>query len=475
MSTNNQQRRAALISTSAAKLFMVVQALALFLVVVCPTMINADATLAPPEGKYLFGAWLDTTPIGNTNVGKDSPREFNGRIGFNASIFQYAQNMPFTSETAAPLDQVFLLSTDAIIELTIYPETTGLKSWKDYSALDEVSDININQLITQIGGFVGNYNATFLIRLMPEMNGNWMPYGQRPLRYVETWRRVVDAFDAAGLTPYVDFVWAPNPALNYPYGGYTDSIFTSKNKTLANVVAGMEAEFEALDTNQDGVINSTDDPFSPYWPGDEYVDWVGLSIYFFGHVYPWLTNVLPNATDFESTIKSGKVNIYEVYSEAKDKPFMITETSAAYHELQESSAVTPAPAGVDYPIAISAGAGNLAMKQTWFESSLGNDSFWQAYPLIRALCLFEYQKIEELTFRNFQVTNRSIDNGDAIVDMFLDILDTQKSAIVTANYTYNPNLDELRKEKSSSSKTDIALRFTLSVCVVMVAIVLTTI
>ncbi len=37
-----------------------------------------------------------------------------------------------------------------------------------------------------------------------------------------------------------------------------------------------------LDTNKDLKIDMQDDPFEPYYPGDDFVDWVGMSIFHFG-------------------------------------------------------------------------------------------------------------------------------------------------------------------------------------------------
>lgn len=41
-------------------------------------------------------------------------------------------------------------------------------------------------------------------------------------------------------------------------------------------------EAQALDTSGDGQLSPLDSPFAPYYPGDEYVDWVGLSVYYKG-------------------------------------------------------------------------------------------------------------------------------------------------------------------------------------------------
>ena len=54
-------------------------------------------------------------------------------------------------------------------------------------------------------------------------------------------------------------------------------------------------DFKALDTNGDGVLTMADDPYGPYYPGDDAVDWVGMSLYHWGSSYPWGANALPGS------------------------------------------------------------------------------------------------------------------------------------------------------------------------------------
>ncbi|MGJ5756366.1 glycoside hydrolase family 26 protein [Streptomyces puniciscabiei] len=80
------------------------------------------------------------------------------------------------------------------------------------------------------------------IRLAHEMNGYWYPWceqsnGNHPGEYVRAWRHVHDIFVRAGATNAV-WVWSPNV----------------------------------------GYRNAT--PFERLYPGDAYVDWVGLSGYY---------------------------------------------------------------------------------------------------------------------------------------------------------------------------------------------------
>lgn len=65
-------------------------------------------------------------------------------------------------------------------------------------------------------------NPEVSIRFAHEMNGSWYPWseqtnGNSPGEYTQAWKRVVDIFDAKGLSN-VDWVWAPN----VPYDGGTD-------------------------------------------------------------------------------------------------------------------------------------------------------------------------------------------------------------------------------------------------------------
>ena len=41
-------------------------------------------------------------------------------------------------------------------------------------------------------------------------------------------------------------------------------------------------EAAALDTSGNGQFDTADDPFAPFYPGDDFVDWVGISVYYKG-------------------------------------------------------------------------------------------------------------------------------------------------------------------------------------------------
>jgi hypothetical protein len=102
-----------------------------------------------------------------------------------------------------------------------------------------------------------------LLRFAHEMNGPWHPYGQYPLSYIRTFRRLAE--EIRKRTRMTGMMWAPNAGnCGYPWvGAFEDNYY--------DVQRGDE-EKEALDTNQDGRISVLDDPWVPTC-----VDLVGTS------------------------------------------------------------------------------------------------------------------------------------------------------------------------------------------------------
>lgn len=113
----------------------------------------------------------------------------------------------------------------------------------DY-ALDTIIDGEHDAYIDMFADSVAAYGRPVTIRLMHEMNGNWYPWsgtvnGNRVSDFALAWRHVYDRFVARGVTN-VDWLWAPN------------------------------ATYEGAQ------------PLAPLYPGDAYVDAVGVSNYNWG-------------------------------------------------------------------------------------------------------------------------------------------------------------------------------------------------
>jgi hypothetical protein len=158
-------------------------------------------------------------------------------------------------------------------------------------------------------------------------------------------------------------------------------------------------EFKALDTNNDGVLNDRDDPYLPYWPGSDFVDWVGLSVYYFGRSYPWEKNELPADSAFADILSgangNGGYDFYQMFCTQRNKPLVITETGTAFH-LYIINGQRP----------IDQGPGELAIKRAFWRQYLTNPATLDKYPKIKGVCFFEWSKDEESTFRNFKTTEK---------------------------------------------------------------------
>lgn len=82
--------------------------------------------------------------------------------------------------------------------------------------------------------------TTFYLRFAHEMNGNWYPWSNDPAGYINSWRHVVNVFRAEGVHN-VRYVWSPTPSMFQNDTAWTQGA-------------------------------------DKYWPGPEYVDYVGATV-----------------------------------------------------------------------------------------------------------------------------------------------------------------------------------------------------
>ncbi|KAI8831113.1 glycoside hydrolase superfamily, partial [Chytridium lagenaria] len=291
----------------------------------------------PPDGKILFGAWLDDSPAGG-----DSPALFNSRIGNRASFFQFAQTIPLEDDIRNPGQ-----SSDAMVFLTVYP----------YFGFANVTQEEIDKLSTQITDIWERTGKRVIIRYAPEMNFEWMPYGQQPAEFISSFRQVATTLHEKN--PSAAMLWSPN--------------------------------FDA----RDGVT------YERYYPGDEYVDWVGLSVYYKGtrSNWPWILNTNTPENYFDQLVNAGgseggPVPFYDIYAAGKGKPFALSEGAAAFHVNYSSS-------------------GALGPFQTDPAAPGVTQTTLQMSSPFKLVCLFEYAKPENestyLVNRDFRATWDPVD------------------------------------------------------------------
>ncbi len=134
---------------------------------------------------------------------------------------------------------------------TPFPARPVTRAWS-YGALSylawEPFDVSIQSIaqghsdayITQFAAAVRALNLPVALSFGHEMNGSWYPWGTRqttPAQFVSAWRRIHDLFTRAGATNVI-WVWNPNDIYPVPQV-----------------------------------------PLRPYYPGNAYVNWIGITGY----------------------------------------------------------------------------------------------------------------------------------------------------------------------------------------------------
>ncbi|KAJ3124405.1 hypothetical protein HK100_011245 [Physocladia obscura] len=366
----------------------------------------------PVDGKVIFGAWVDSATAGTPNAfqtaGGDSPSLFNTRLGLNAGAFQLSQNLPVNisqydhSKLTANLTLIeatktgiyivaispyrtltpIIESSDAILFLTVYPT----------SFVDGVyTDDDIASLAYQLSNITDPSLSSrrVMLRFAPEMNGYWFSYGLQPVKFVSEWKRIVTAVRA--VTNRVAFVWSPNSGNLYPFGATKPSNAT---------------EAAALDTNNNGELDNGDDPYTPYWPGAEYVDWVGISLYWKGNIDtgtpPHDNSASP--TDYWTQMVQGGPDgsntafpFYTMFADKYSIPLVMSEGGAAF-------ALFQGPTNTTLPV----NAGQITIEQTFWRSYLSTTVF-STYPKAKMFFNFEYAKYDEDATKDAQ--GNYIDDG----------------------------------------------------------------
>jgi hypothetical protein len=162
-------------------------------------------------------------------------------------------------------------------------------------SLSTIIDGTYDSYIRQWATDARNWGHPFFLRFDDEMNGHWYPWseqinGNQPGQFVAMWRHVHDIFTEIGATN-VTWVWCPN------------------------------SEFE-------GSL-----PLEGLYPGDNYVDWVGVD------AYNWGTN--PAKPDIWQTFSQVFAPIYtHLGTLAPSKPIMIAETASTEYGGSKAAWIT---------------------------------------------------------------------------------------------------------------------------------------
>ena len=240
-----------------------------------------------------------------------------------------------------------------------------------------------------------------MIRFAHEMNGSWYAWKMRPTLYREKFRLLADTIH--GATTNTAMLWAPNEAAGYPFNEYNGMTRTTYTNGFGSL-----ADWYLLDSNGDGILtNDTslkDDPYTPFYPGDTYVDWVGMTVYHWGTAYPWWYNCSPELRKFSDSITGNysgpngnnlwSPDFYADWAEGHSKPMIIPETAAFYRP------GAPASTNQNWPPFQT--NDEVAIKRPWLEQvfNIHGDNANALdvslhFPRLRAICWFNDYKIEK--------------------------------------------------------------------------------
>ena len=317
---------------------------------------TASPTLSPrlePAAGTYFGVNLDWST--------DNPTLYNQNLGHKAAI--YVQFCRF------PLEEADLASLDATVEAVAAEGGMLMITLEPWDGLATVTPEASSLLADQVAGYNARGVPVF-IRFAHEMNGSWYPWSQQPSSYIKAFQMVAEAISKEA--PKAAMLWAPNYGGGYPFKG---GQFEVKPES---------PDFDLLDTNQDGQLDMTDDPYAPYYPGDSATDWVGMSLYHWGSAYPWGENEIPEEGKFIAQLTGSYFGLngddraipdfYAVYFAGHGKPVAIPETAAFYDP------ALPGP-------------GEAILKQAWWRQVL-DPALLNAYPGIKMINWFEWIKPE---------------------------------------------------------------------------------
>jgi hypothetical protein len=312
-----------------------------------------ERTSLVPASGALFGVNLDWHA--------KSLADYTADLGHKPAVSVSFTGFPYTEQEKLDLQRAAaqIHADGQMMLLTLEP----------LGGLGAVTPESAQALAKDLAGF-NHDGVPVVVRFAHEMNGSWYPWSQQPARYVEAFRILAKAVHTSA--PGSAMMWAPNYGGGYPFAG---GQYEAKPGT---------PEFAALDTDADGALTMSDDSYAPYYPGDDAVDWVGMSLYHWGATYPWGENELPEPRKFADQLTGNYFgangddtllpDFYHVYGEGHGKPVAIPETAALF-----------APG--------AAGGNELAIKEAWW-GQLFDPATAAQFPQLKMINWFEWDKHE---------------------------------------------------------------------------------
>ena len=322
-----------------------------------PSTALADVSVPDPRTAW-FGPELDWP--------NDTPAAYDRRLGADASLFATSVIYPLTPESVDLLEDLSAKSAAARAVGVVNVEPADMAGLTGPDAV---------VLAAAVARVTEQHDSYLLLRYAPEMNGSWKPWGRRPVTYVRTFRALAEAVHER--TEAAAMVWAPTYGAGYPYAEPINS------RAVGDEIVAAELDrrnVPYLDTTGDGEVTIADDPYGPYYPGDEYADWVGLTILRFG-LRPGLdTNTRPKPGELSARLDEEfgygdgrrRQSFYDRFSRSPRQPFLL-ETGAVYNPQRD-------------------GPSEMAVKTAWLRQVVDQV---ETRPLFRAVQWLEQERLED--------------------------------------------------------------------------------
>lgn len=337
---------------------------------------------SPSPGRPWFGPQQDWLT--------DSASDYQERLGSTASLYGQRVAYPLTDDSTYFLQRLVTESAaqGAVPVLSLEPSVP----------LGELTIADAEALVEELSALTEELGTRYLLRFAPEMNGTWYSWGQQPTAYVEAFRLLAEVVHEQ--LPVARMVWSPVYGAGYPYGA-----------AYGDVDPDRVEDVSALDTDGNRRLDAGDDPYGPFWPGADAVDWVGLTLYHFGPDRGRIDNELDDPTEggetgdeetstgFETDVVPGKgafrarlnevygygtgagrAPFYDRFAERFDKPLLV-DTGAVW---------IPDPEGDP----------EIEIKRAWWRQVLAADTDW---PLIGGILWVEERR------REAEVRDRVVD------------------------------------------------------------------
>lgn len=175
--------------------------------------------------------------------------------------------------------------------------TIGLSIVEDaffgLDGLQKISNGEHDSKIIKMANFFNKFPETvFYLRIGYEFDGNWNGYNS--VKYISAYKRIVDLLNQSLNQENVDYVW------------------------------------QSCTSPIDDILDGGQEDISAYYPGDDYVDWIGMSWFLRPNENPTVGNFIPSN-------QLALANELVDFAESKGKPVMIAESSPQGYKIADKT------------------------------------------------------------------------------------------------------------------------------------------